>query len=86
MSEVLFVWDADSSSSKRRSFYRRLSGYKNGDYVYEGLLDDLPDEDWDWLNESTLLVKPEQADRIRGLLREFNDILRWHEFEATRTV
>lgn len=84
MSKVLFVWDADSSSPSRRSFYRKLSGYETGGYSYEGVLDDLPEGSWDWLNDSALLVEEGSAGRVRDLLADFAEILEWHEFRGEK--
>lgn len=82
MGEVLFVWDADSSSSRRRSFYRKLSGYEMGSYSYEGLLDELPEGSWDWLNGSTILIEDGYSERVRDLFDKFSDILDWHEIRV----
>ncbi len=86
MGEVLLVWDADSSSSRRRSFYRKLSGFKTGGYSYEGVLDGLPDGSWDWLSGSALLVEEGAASEIRDLLEEFSRVLDWHEFRGEKVA
>lgn len=78
---TLFVWDADTSSSRRRMFYKRLSGYSQGGYTYEGVLDELPEESWNRINMSTLLVEG-NGQKLRELFEEFDEILDWHEFEV----
>lgn len=78
--KVLVVWDAESGSSRRRAFYKKLSGYSQGDYYYPGVLDELPEQSWNWINRSTLVVEKEEARKVRELLSEFDDVLDWHEF------
>lgn len=82
MSRTLFVWDADSTSHKRRTFYRKLSGYETGEHSYKGLLANLPEKSWMWVNESTILIEDEHAGKLRALLVNFSEILNWHEFKV----
>lgn len=83
MSRVLFAWDASPDKSGRRMFYKKLSGYGQGDsYYYPGVLEEIPKDSWDWINKSIILVDEEFADGLRSLLKEYDDILDWYEFEV----
>lgn len=80
---ILFVWDARMGEPGRRLFYKKLSGYKQGDeYYYPGFLDEIPKESWDWINKSTMLIDRGKAGGMRELLEEYDDVLDWHEFEV----
>lgn len=86
MTDVLFLWDADSNDSRRRYFYNKLSGFSRGeDYYYPGVLEKMPEDSWCWINKSTLLVEEEEAERIKDLIDEFDEVLDWYEFKVEET-
>ena len=84
MAKILIVWDVKSRGSPATLFYRALSGYdyktKAGRSHSPGILDELPEEVWDFINRSTLLIEEEYAKLVEKIFKEFNEHLDWYKF------
>jgi hypothetical protein len=66
-------------------FYRALSGYdyktKSGRAHSPGILDELPEDVWEFINRSTLLIEEEYAKLVEEIFKEFDRHLKWFKFE-----
>jgi len=84
MRKILLVWDVKSRGSPATLFYRALSGYdyptKAGRSHSPGILDEIPDEVWEFISQSTLLIEEEYAKLVEKIFKEFNEHLVWHRF------
>ncbi len=84
MSKILIIWDVKSRGSPATLFYRALSGYdyktKAGRSHSPGILDELPEDVWDFINRSTLLIEEEYAKLVEKIFKEFNEHLDWYKF------
>lgn len=84
MGKVLLVWDVKSRGSPATLFYRALSGYdyrtKSGRCHSPGILDELPEDVWEFINRSTLLIEEEYAKMVERIFREFSEHLVWYKF------
>lgn len=84
MPKILIIWDVKSRGSPATLFYRALSGYnyktKAGRSHSPGILDELPEEVWDFINRSTLLIEEEYAKLVEKIFKEFNEHLDWYKF------
>ncbi len=84
MRKILLVWDVKSRGSPATLFYRALNGYdyatKSGRSHSPGVLDELPDDVWEFISQSTLLIEEEYARMVEQIFREFTDHLIWHKF------
>lgn len=86
MRKILLVWDVKTRGPIATRFYRALSGYdyptKTGKSHSAGVLDELPDNVWKFVNRSTLLIEEEYAKLVEKVFKEFNEYLAWHRFEV----
>ncbi|MDI6820424.1 MAG: hypothetical protein QMC89_05940 [Candidatus Hodarchaeaceae archaeon] len=86
MKKILLVWDVKSKGSPATLFYRALCGYdyptKSGKSHSNGVLDEIPDGVWEFINRSTLLIEEEYAKMVEEIFREFGKHLLWHRFEV----
>ncbi len=84
MRKILLVWDVKSRGSPATLFYRALSGYdyptKAGQSHSPGILDELPEDVWEFISQSTLLIEEEYAKMVEKIFREFSVHLVWHRF------
>lgn len=84
MRKVLFLWDVKSRGTPATLFYRELKGYnyktKSGKRHSEGLLDELPEEVWNFVCRSALLVEEEHAKEIANLFKRYDTHLNWKKF------
>jgi hypothetical protein len=67
-------------------FYRALSGYdyetKTGRNHTPGVLDEMPEDAWEFVGRSTLLIEEEYSKLVEEILKEFNEHLKWLKFEV----
>lgn len=88
MAKVLIIWDVKSRGSPATLFYRALCGYdyktKSGRNHSPGILDELPEDVWEFVNRSTLLIEDEYAKLVEKVFREFSEHLIWRMFEVER--
>ncbi len=86
MRKILLIWDVKTKGSAATLFYRALRGYnystKSGVVHSAGVLDEIPDEVWEFINRSTLLIEKEYARMVERILKEFSEHLIWHKFEV----
>ncbi|MDH5685482.1 MAG: hypothetical protein OEY73_03000 [Hadesarchaea archaeon] len=86
MRKILLVWDVKTRGSPATFFYRALRGYdyptKAGRSHSAGILDEIPDDVWEFINRSTLLIEEEYAKMVEEIFKEFNKYLVWHRFEV----
>jgi hypothetical protein len=86
MKKILLIWDVKSKGSPATLFYRALSGYdyqtKSGKSHSAGILDEIPDDVWEFINRSTLLIEEEYAKMVEEIFKEFDKHLVWHKFEV----
>jgi len=86
MRKILLIWDVKSKGSPATFFYRALSGYdyptKSGKSHSNGILDEIPDDVWEFINRSTLLIEEEYAKMVEEIFKEFNRHLNWYRFEV----
>lgn len=86
MKKILLIWDVKSKGSPATFFYRALSGYdyptKSGKSHSNGILDEIPDDVWEFINRSTLLIEEEYAKMVEEIFKEFNRHLNWYRFEV----
>ena len=84
MRKVILVWDVKSRGSPATLFYRALKGYdyrtKTGRTHTPGILDELPEDVWEFVSQSTLLIEEEYARTVERIFKEFNEHLVWHRF------
>ncbi len=84
MPKVLIIWDVKSRGSPATYFYRALCGYnyptKAGRNHSPGILDEIPDDVWEFVNRSTLLIEEEYARLVEKVFKEFEKHLAWHTF------
>jgi hypothetical protein len=84
MPKVLIIWDVKSRGSPATLFYRALCGYdyktKEGRNHSPGILDELPEDVWEFINRSTLLIEDEYAKLVEKIFKEFDEHLVWHKF------
>ncbi len=84
MRKILLVWDVKSRGSPATLFYRALSGYdyetKSGRSHSPGVLDELPDDVWEFISQSTLLIEEEYARMVERIFKDFTEHLVWHKF------
>ncbi len=84
MRKILLVWDVKSRGSPATLFYRALSGYdyptKSGRNHTPGILDELPEDGWEFTTRSTLLIEEEYAKMVEKIFREFTEHLEWRKF------
>lgn len=85
MKKILIVWDVKSRGTPATMFYRALSGYdyntKSGRNHTPGILDELPEEAWEFVNRSTLLIEEEFSRTVEKIFKEFDEHLKWLRFE-----
>jgi hypothetical protein len=85
MVKILIVWDVKSRGTPATTFYRALLGYdyktKSGRTHSPGILDELPEDVWEFINRSTLLIEKEYAKLVEEIFKEFDEHLRWFKFE-----
>ncbi len=86
MRKILIIWDVKTRGSPATLFYRALRGYdyptKAGMSHSAGILDEMPDDVWEFINRSTLLIEEEYAMMVEKIFKEFNKHLIWHRFEV----
>jgi len=86
MRKILLVWDVKVRGSPATRFYRALSGYdyqtKAGKSHSAGILDEIPDDVWGFVNRSTLLIEEEYAKLVEKIFKEFSTYLNWCRFEV----
>ena len=86
MRKILIIWDVKSRGSPATLFYRALRGYdyptKSGRVHSAGVLDEIPDDVWEFINRSTLLIEEEYAKLVEKILKEFSEHLVWYKFEV----
>jgi hypothetical protein len=86
MRKILLIWDVKSKGSPATFFYRALCGYdyptKSGKSHSNGILDEIPDDVWEFINRSTLLIEEEYAKMVEKIFKEFNEHLDWYRFEV----
>ncbi len=84
MKKILLLWDIKSKGSKATLFYRELRGYdyktKSGKSHTDGVLDKLPDDVWDFVSRSALLVDKKYADKVEKVFKKYDSNLRWKKF------
>ena len=86
MRRVLLIWDVKTKGSPATLFYRALLGYdyptKSGRSHSPGVLDEIPEDGWEFISRSTLLIEEEYAKIVEEIFKEFNKHLVWHRFEV----
>lgn len=86
MKKVLFIWDVKSRGSPATLFYRALRGYnyktKSGKSHSTGILDDLPEDAWDFVNRSALLVDKKYVLRIEKVFKRFDTHIDWKKYKV----
>jgi len=86
MTKILIIWDVKTRGSPATLFYRALSGYdyktKAGRSHSPGILDEIPEDVWEFINRSTLLIEDEYAKLVEKIFKEFSEHLVWHMFEV----
>ncbi|MEM2890572.1 MAG: hypothetical protein QW835_04080 [Candidatus Hadarchaeum sp.] len=84
MRKILLVWDVKSRGSPATLFYRALCGYdyetKSGRNHSPGILDEIPEDVWEFINRSTLLIEEEYAKMVERIFKEFAEHLVWYKF------
>ncbi|KXB06226.1 hypothetical protein AKJ53_01020 [candidate division MSBL1 archaeon SCGC-AAA382F02] len=84
MKKVLLLWDIKSKGSPATLFYRELRGYdyktKSGKRHSEGILDELPEEVWDFVSRSALLVNKKHAEKVEKVFKKYDSCLKWKKF------
>lgn len=84
MKKVLYLWDIKSKGSEATLFYRELRGYdyktKSGKRHTEGILDKLPDEVWDFVSRSALLIDRKHVSEIESIFEKYDSHLRWKKY------
>jgi len=84
MPKILIVWDVKSRGSPATKFYRALFGYNyetlSGTNHSNGALDKMPDDVWELVNQSVLLIEEEYARMVEKIFKEFNEHLTWCRF------
>lgn len=80
----MLVWDVKSRGSPATLFYRALCGYdyetKSGRNHSPGILDKIPEDVWEFINRSTLLIEEEYAKMVEQIFKEFAEHLVWYKF------
>lgn len=84
MKKILLLWDVKSRGSPATRFYRELRGYdyktKSGKCHSQGILDELPDEVWDFVSRSALLVDKDHSSRVVKVFKKYDSHLKWKKF------
>lgn len=84
MKKILLLWDVKTRGSPATLFYRELRGYnyktKSGKCHSEGILDKLPDNGWDFVSRSALLVNKKHAPKVVKLFRKYDSHLKWKKY------
>ena len=84
MARILIVWDVKTRGSPATFFYRALKGYdyntKAGRTHTPGVLDEMPEDAWEFVNQSTLLIEEEYARMVERIFKEFTEHLVWHRY------
>ncbi|MGQ9788630.1 MAG: hypothetical protein ACUVQM_04940 [Candidatus Hadarchaeaceae archaeon] len=84
MRKILLVWDVKSRGSPATLFYRALCGYdyetKSGRNHSPGILDEIPEDVWEFINRSTLLIEEGYAKMVERIFKEFTEHLVWYKF------
>lgn len=88
MKKILLIWDLKSRGSKATLFYRELKGYnyktKSGKKHTNGILDELPENVWDFINRSALLIDKKHAKKVEKVFRKHDSHLKWEKFVVER--
>jgi hypothetical protein len=86
MAKVVLLWDVKKRGSQATLFYRALRGYeyrtKGGRRHSPGILDQLPEECWRFVNRSSLLIEEDYVEEVERVFREFERILEWVKFRV----
>lgn len=84
MTKILLLWDIKSKGSKATLFYRELRGYdyktKSGKRHSDGILDELPEDVWDFVSRSALLIERKHASKIERVFKKYDSNLKWKKF------
>ncbi|GEM_PF-683723 len=88
--DILFTWDIrKAAANRRRMFYNRLFGFgrakAGGAHRYPGVLELIPKKSWKRAGGSVYVVEEKHANELRKLLKNFEDVLEWHEFKVIQT-
>lgn len=87
MKKILILWDVKSKGTPATSFYRDLRGYdyktKSGRCHTNGVLDELPEDVWDFVSRSALLVRKKHAGKVEEVFKKYSAHLRWKKYEVT---
>ncbi len=86
MTKVLILWDIKSKGSKATLFYRDLRGYdyktKSGKKHSEGILDELPEDKWNFVSRSALLIEKTHAKKVEKIFKKYDSHLKWRKFHV----
>ncbi len=86
MVKILILWDIKSKGSKATCFYRDLKGYdyktKSGKKHSDGILDELPQDVWDFVSRSALLIEKKHANEIEQVFKKYDSHLKWKKFKV----
>ncbi|KXA92266.1 hypothetical protein AKJ65_07825 [candidate division MSBL1 archaeon SCGC-AAA259E19] len=89
MGKILLLWDVKSRGSPATLFYRELRGYeyktKSGKCHSDGILDELPEDCWDFVSRSALLIEEEHARRVEEVFKKFDRHLKWKKFVVEKS-
>ncbi len=84
MKKILLLWDVKSRGTPATCFYRELKGYdyktKSGKRHSSGILDELPDNVWDFVSRSALLVDKGHAEEVVEIFKKYDTHLEWKKF------
>ncbi len=87
MAKVLLVWDVKSRGSPATRFYRELCGYdyetKRGKTHTAGVLDELPDDDWEFVSRSALVVERRHSTKVVKIFKKYATHVEWRKFKVT---
>ena len=87
MAKILLLWDVKSKGTPATLFYRELRGYnyktKSGKCHSDGILDELPEDVWDFVSRSALLVEKGHATKILKVFKKYDSHLEWKKFIVT---
>ncbi|KXB00399.1 hypothetical protein AKJ48_00910 [candidate division MSBL1 archaeon SCGC-AAA261O19] len=86
MRKILLIWDVKSRGTPATSFYRELRGYdyktKSGKCHTDGVLDELPEDVWDFVSRSALIVEKNHVKKIEKVFKKYGTHLEWVKYEV----
>lgn len=89
--DILFTWDIrKAAANRKRMFYNKLFGFGHAKvgkaHRYPGVLEQIPRKSWKRVGGSVYVIEEKYASGLGRLLKNFEDVLEWHEFKIIQKM